>query len=70
MYSYSSQRTFPWVLEILNIEPFNFYKIIEMIVRAEDQLPRDVLKHLNSVSCKQVLRERSTVAGCDLPVAD
>lgn len=50
IYSYNSQRTFPWVLEALNIEPYHFYKIIEIIVRAEDQLSRDMVKHLNLVN--------------------
>lgn len=49
LYSYNSQRTFPWVLEALNIAPYHFYKIIEIIVRAEDQLSRDMVKHLNLV---------------------
>ncbi|XP_022184839.2 retinoblastoma-like protein 1 [Nilaparvata lugens] len=54
IYSYNSQRTFPWVLEALNIEPYHFYKVIEIIVRAEDQLSRDMVKHLNMVE-EQIL---------------
>ncbi|XP_075215910.1 retinoblastoma-like protein 1 isoform X2 [Lycorma delicatula] len=54
MYSYNSQRTFPWVLEALNVESYHFYKIIEIIVRAEDQLSRDMVKHLNLIE-EQIL---------------
>jgi len=50
MYSYNSQQTFPWVLEALNLESYYFYKVIEVIVKVEDQLSRDMVKHLNMVS--------------------
>jgi len=50
IYSYNSQRTFPWVLEALNLESYYFYKVIEVIVKVEDQLSRDMVKHLNMVS--------------------
>jgi retinoblastoma-like protein 1 len=49
IYSYNSQRTFPWVLETLSLEPYYFYKVIEVIVKVEDQLSRDMVKHLNMV---------------------
>jgi retinoblastoma-like protein 1 len=49
IYSYNSQRTFPWVLEALNLEPYYFYKVIEVIVKVEDKLSRDMVKHLNMV---------------------
>ncbi|KAJ9576035.1 hypothetical protein L9F63_007135, partial [Diploptera punctata] len=51
-YSYNSQRTFPWILDSLNVEPYYFYKVIEIIVRAEDQLSRDMVKHLNLIEEK------------------
>lgn len=54
IYSYNSQRMFPWILEALSIEPYHFYKIIEIIVRAEDQLSRDMVKHLNLIE-EQIL---------------
>lgn len=51
IFSYNApQRTFPWILEALNVEPYYFYKVIEPIVRAEEQLSRDMIKHLNLVS--------------------
>jgi retinoblastoma-like protein 1 len=40
------------MLEALNVEPYYFYKVIEVIVKVEDQLTRDMVKHLNMVrSC-------------------
>ncbi|PSN32145.1 hypothetical protein C0J52_22608 [Blattella germanica] len=49
IYSYNSQRTFPWILEALNLEAYYFYKVIEVIVKVEDGLSRDMVKHLNLI---------------------
>ncbi|VVC27835.1 Retinoblastoma-associated protein, B-box,Retinoblastoma-associated protein, A-box,Cyclin- [Cinara cedri] len=54
MFAYNTERPFPWVLDALQIHPYHFYKVIEVIVRVEDKLPRDMVKHLNSVE-EQVL---------------
>ncbi|XP_015127796.1 retinoblastoma-like protein 1 isoform X2 [Diachasma alloeum] len=52
IWSYKNKdRTFPWILNALKVEPYNFYKVIEIIVRAE-QLARDVVKHLNDIEEK------------------
>jgi retinoblastoma-like protein 1 len=53
IYSYNSQRTFPWVLEALNLEAYYFSRVIEVIVKVEDQLSRDMVKHLNMVSSER-----------------
>ncbi|XP_044737710.1 retinoblastoma-like protein 1 isoform X3 [Chrysoperla carnea] len=55
IFSYNSQRKFPWVLEALNLEPYYFYKIIEPIVSIKDHLSRDLVKHLNLIE-EQVLQ--------------
>lgn len=52
IYSYKSHRSFPWILTALNLEAYNFYKVIEIIVRSEDQLSRDIVKHLNVIEEK------------------
>ncbi|KAI1297170.1 Retinoblastoma-like protein 1 [Halotydeus destructor] len=58
LFSYNSQRTFPWIIDILstfrnlNFQPFHFYKVIELIIRDEDGLSRSVVKHLNSLEEK------------------
>ncbi|GAB6030492.1 Retinoblastoma-like protein 1, variant 2 [Chamberlinius hualienensis] len=54
IFSYNSQRVFPWILEVLNIESYHFYKVIEIFIRAEDSLSRDVVKHLNHIE-EQIL---------------
>lgn len=38
------------MIEIFDISPYHFYKIIEVFIKAEDGLSRDVVKHLNHVS--------------------
>lgn len=43
-------RVFPWVLAVFDLQPYHFYKVIELLIRAEDGFSRDVIKHLNSVS--------------------
>lgn len=50
IYSYNCQRNFPWILQALDLKAYYFYRVIELIVRTKDQLSRDVVKHLNSVS--------------------
>ncbi|KAF5271291.1 hypothetical protein FQR65_LT05306 [Abscondita terminalis] len=52
IYSYNCQRKFPWILNALNIHSFYFIRVIELIVRSQDQLPRDAVKHLNMVEQK------------------
>ncbi|KAF5305107.1 hypothetical protein FQA39_LY09369 [Lamprigera yunnana] len=52
IYSYNCQRKFPWILNALNIEPFYFVRVIELVVRSQDQLPKDAVKHLNMVEQK------------------
>lgn len=32
-----------------HVAPVNFYKIIELVVRAEPDLSRDIVRHLNKV---------------------
>lgn len=50
IYSYkSNDKVFPWILKALDLEAYYFYKVIEIIVRAEEQLPRDVVKHLSQI---------------------
>lgn len=46
-------RTFPWMIEIFNISPYHFVKVIEVFIKAEDGLSRDVVKHLNYVCILQ-----------------
>lgn len=53
VFSYSStQLSFPWILEMLQLPAYHFYKIIELVVRTENQLSRDMVKHLNMLEEK------------------
>ncbi|XP_012866068.1 PREDICTED: retinoblastoma-like protein 1 [Dipodomys ordii] len=54
LFAYSSPRTFPWIIEILHLQPFYFYKVIEVVIRSEEGLSRDMVKHLNSIE-EQIL---------------
>ncbi|XP_074914075.1 retinoblastoma-like protein 1 isoform X2 [Buteo buteo] len=54
LFAYSSPRTFPWIIEVLDLRPFYFYKVIEVLIRSEDGLSRDMVKHLNSIE-EQIL---------------
>ena len=45
-YNINSQGNFTWILETFNLEAYQFYKVIEIIIRAEDGLARDMVKHL------------------------
>ena len=43
-------RQFPWIAEVFDVSAYHFYKVVELIVREEEGLTRDVVKHLNHVS--------------------
>ncbi|XP_057702474.1 retinoblastoma-like protein 1 isoform X2 [Corythoichthys intestinalis] len=58
LFSYSSQRTFPWIIDIFKLAPFYFFKVIEVFIRSEEGLSRDMVKHLNLVE-EQVLESRA-----------
>jgi len=45
-------RVFPWIIEVFEMSSYYFYKVIEVLVRVEDGLSRDVVKHLNHVSSR------------------
>ncbi|MGH0138793.1 UNVERIFIED_CONTAM: hypothetical protein FKN15_001755 [Acipenser sinensis] len=54
IFSYRPPGDFPWVIEIFDLPPYHFYKVIEILIRTEDGLIREVVKHLNQVE-EQVL---------------
>ncbi|XP_053309761.1 retinoblastoma-like protein 1 isoform X2 [Spea bombifrons] len=58
LFAYSSPRIFPWTIEVLKLSPFYFYKVIEVFIRSEDGLSRDMVKHLNSIE-EQILESRA-----------
>ncbi|XP_001991027.2 retinoblastoma family protein isoform X2 [Drosophila grimshawi] len=50
LYAYNTELNFPWILECFSINAFEFFKIIEIVVRnGKDCLTRSLVKHLNSI---------------------
>lgn len=48
----TSPQQYPWISDTLDLPHYYFYKIIEVVVRTEDSLSRDVVKHLNTIEEK------------------
>ncbi|XP_062958679.1 retinoblastoma-associated protein isoform X2 [Cynocephalus volans] len=38
--------SFPWILNVLSLKAFDFYKVIESFIKAEANLTREMIKHL------------------------
>lgn len=49
LFTYESEREFPWILDVLRLAYVHFYKVVELIIRAEPELSREMVKHLNKV---------------------
>lgn len=50
MFAFTRQKDFPRILEVFNLDPFHFYKLIELIIKNSlSLLTRDIIKHLASV---------------------
>ncbi|CAL8263339.1 unnamed protein product [Merluccius merluccius] len=56
IFSYRPPGDFPNILSIFKIPAYHFYKVIEVLVRAEQGLFREVVKHLNQVEEQVVER--------------
>ncbi|XP_065518037.1 retinoblastoma-like protein 2 isoform X2 [Lathamus discolor] len=53
-FTYKPPGNFPFIPEIFDIPMYHFYKVIEVFIRAEDGLCREVVKHLNHIE-EQIL---------------
>lgn len=53
-FSYKPPGNFPFITEIFDVPLYHFYKVIEVFIRAEDGLCREVVKHLNQIE-EQIL---------------
>ncbi|XP_023386436.1 retinoblastoma-like protein 2 [Pteropus vampyrus] len=53
-FSYKPPGNFPFITEIFDVPLYHFYKVIEVFIRAEDGLCREVVKHLNEIE-EQIL---------------
>ncbi|XP_023018389.1 retinoblastoma-like protein 1 isoform X2 [Leptinotarsa decemlineata] len=49
LFCYNSPNKFPWLLDVFDVQPFHFVKVIELIVRTRDQLWREMVKYLNKI---------------------
>ncbi|XP_033760433.1 retinoblastoma-associated protein-like [Pecten maximus] len=47
-----SKFAFPWILEVFEIHPYDFYKVLDSFVKAEPILTKEIVKHLQSVEIK------------------
>ncbi|XP_061558132.1 retinoblastoma-associated protein isoform X1 [Phycodurus eques] len=47
---------FPWILDVLNLSAFDFYKVIESFIKADATLSKDIVKHLET--CENLIMER------------
>ncbi|XP_037371685.1 retinoblastoma-like protein 2 [Talpa occidentalis] len=53
-FSYKPPGNFQFITEIFGVPLYHFYKVIEVFIRAEDGLCREVVKHLNQIE-EQIL---------------
>lgn len=50
IYAHNLQKNFPWILDVFQMPPFIFYRIIEMVIlNHNDLLTRDLIKHLTII---------------------
>lgn len=49
LFSHNFPLKFPWILEVFDIQPLHFVKVIELIVRSGGQLSREIIKYLNKI---------------------
>uniref|UniRef100_A0A3Q3NLE0 Retinoblastoma-associated protein n=1 Tax=Labrus bergylta TaxID=56723 RepID=A0A3Q3NLE0_9LABR len=47
---------FPWILDVVNLPAFDFYKVIESFIKADPTLSKDIVKHLEI--CENLIMER------------
>ena len=48
MTSEAAACKFPWILDAFSLQAFEFYKVIESFIKAENELPLDIVKHLQN----------------------
>ncbi|EDV21648.1 uncharacterized protein TRIADDRAFT_59859 [Trichoplax adhaerens] len=65
IFSYGSQKTFPWIVQVFGLSHYYFYKVIEIVIRTEHGLPREVVKHLNYIE-ESILDHLAWVSGSPL----
>jgi hypothetical protein len=43
------------VLTVVSIQPYDFYKVIEVVIRAEARFSQELIRHLNFVEQEVIL---------------
>lgn len=46
---------FPWILDVVKLAAFDFYKVIESFIKADPTLSKDTVKHLET--CENLIME-------------
>ncbi|CEF65748.1 Retinoblastoma family protein [Strongyloides ratti] len=54
--AHNSLRDFPWSLRVTELQAINFSRIIELVIKANDHLAREFVKHLNIIE-EKILEE-------------
>ncbi|XP_075957312.1 retinoblastoma-associated protein isoform X1 [Anarhichas minor] len=54
--SVDTDLCFPWILDVVELPAFDFYKVIESFIKAEPTLSKDIVKHLET--CENLIMER------------
>uniref|UniRef100_A0A8C3B304 Retinoblastoma 1 n=1 Tax=Cyclopterus lumpus TaxID=8103 RepID=A0A8C3B304_CYCLU len=54
--SFETDLCFPWILDVVDLPAFDFYKVIESFIKAEPTLSKDIVKHLET--CENLIMER------------
>ncbi|KAM8898409.1 retinoblastoma-associated protein isoform 2-T2 [Spinachia spinachia] len=54
--SVETHLCFPWILDVVHLHAFDFYKVIESFIKAEPTLSKDIVKHLET--CENLIMER------------
>ena len=44
--------SFPWILDVFAVKAFDFFRVCESFIKAETSLPKDLIKHINSIETK------------------
>ncbi|CDW52388.1 DUF3452 and RB B and RB A domain containing prote in [Trichuris trichiura] len=62
-FSYNPTRLFPWALDhVIKLGAFNYFKMIEIIIKIEPEFSREMIKQLNRIE-ERVLEELAWVEG-------
>ena len=51
-----SRYSFPWILGVFNLHPFDFYKVIESFIQAETNLTKEIIQVISYSTILTVAR--------------